>query len=273
MNSYLSIFFFILITLGYFYFGKLKTDLNADEGILQSDYKTNMMYLLAYFILVLISQILLNVLSVSQLCGGSVAQNIASGTLLAFIPWFFIFGVVIGVLIIFPGLKTVFTNVIGYFSVSGKAGDIINNLLINDTTDEVNKINDNEEKLKLRKTADTIIKICSNKSVLINELNPLNFKNMFSILEPLIKTSISSGEKEDLKKQLYDLVILKDNIGEFCWYVYAGIFISSIVNYNTISKGCVKSIQDMKNNYSDYQKQSEEIKKQSNTSNQIYNVT
>jgi hypothetical protein len=76
-------------------------------------------------------------------------------------------------------------------------------------------------------------------------------------------------ENNDIKKQLLDLVVLKDNIGEAFWYVYTSILISSIVYYNLATRGCVKSVDQIKADHDAYIQQQEET----NKANEINNST
>ena len=57
-------------------------------------------------------------------CGGSLDKNIGAAALFTFIPWILIFGVMLAVLIIFPSFKNAFSNVIGYYVVSGQANEL-----------------------------------------------------------------------------------------------------------------------------------------------------
>lgn len=80
-------------------------------------------------------------------------------------------------------------------------------------------------------------KIYINKSLLINKLTPLNFKNIIDGGELPIKQNVDVKAKEDL----LNLVSYRDNVGEFCWYVYTAIFVISIVQYNVVNLTCNKS--------------------------------
>lgn len=269
MNAYFNLFIFILITIAYFNFGK--KDISTENT--SQDYNTNFIYLMFYFIAVLISQMVLNVIYVSQLCNTSVNENIGSGSLLAFFPWFFIFGIVLVVLFIYPGLKSVFSNVIGYFIVSSQANQILGELLENpEIENQLNNIVNKEEKTEFKKTADLILRICSDKSILINEMNPFNYDKMFEQLKILFNPNIAknAGDIEEKKKKLKNIITRKDNIGEFCWYLYTGIFLTSVVSYNTAARGCKKNITTMKNNFNDYKKETEKIQENNIANNQLY---
>jgi len=274
MNAYFNLIIFIIITIAYFIFGKKNISNNEEENeenIINNN-KTNLIYIFLYFIFVVISQMVMNIIYITQICNGSISDNIGAGSLLAFFPWFFIFGSVIVLLILFPGLKNVFSNVIGYLVVSSQANNILTQLLDNpDIEKQINTLQNDKEKIEFQKTVDIILKICSDKSILINEMNPLNFNKMFESLKILFNSSIQSNELEINKEKLKNLVIRKDYIGEFCWYLYTGIFLVSVVSYNTVSRGCTKNIAIMKNNYNDYLKQSETLKQNTTTvDNHLY---
>ena len=139
--------------------------------------------------------------------------------------------------------------------------DIIGSILLGtDLNEMIDTTKDETEKNKLTKAAEAIIKICGNKSILINQMNPNNFLEIWDTLKPLMITG--SYDNMEIKQQLLDLVTLKDNIGEAFWYLYTSILISSIVYYNLANRGCVKSVEQIKAGYDDYLKKQEETEKQ-----------
>lgn len=275
MTSFIQLLAFFFITIIYFWVFKTKMAVppdNPDLSTIEENYKKyhsdNLFGLIFYFISVLIVEVVFNVIAVSQMCGGSITDNIGAGFLLAFIPWFLLFGAVIIMLLSFPGLKTVFSNVIGYFCISWKAHDLLSSILIDEKMESVyskNGVSTNET--GIRETASAILKICSNKSLLINEFNPINFSNLWTILKPLVK---SDQYNEDTKQKLFDIVLQKDNIGEMMWYFYTAIFLTSVVGYNTVVRGCSKSLTAMKQSSSDYNAQAEAISKKNASVNQVY---
>ena len=112
-------------------------------------------------------------------CNNS-SGTIGIATFYTFVPWGLIFGVLLGVLIIFPGFKSAFSDVVGYFP-SG-TGTLCNTILVLlsliDTEFQETLNNDNlpsDTKSSLSKSAEAIMKICGNKSILINQFNPQNF--------------------------------------------------------------------------------------------------
>ena len=269
--SFQSLILFIIITIIYFAFpsiGKpqLKLIDLTEEGMSPDYYNRNITSLAFYFGVVVVSQLCLNIGYLMSKCGGSLDKNIGAAALFTFIPWILIFGVLLAVLIIFPSFKSAFSNVIGYYVVAGGANDIFGSILLGtDLNEMIDTTKDETEKNKLTKAAEAIIKICGNKSILINQMNPNNFLEIWDTLKPLMITG--SYDNMEIKQQLLDLVTLKDNIGEAFWYLYTSILISSIVYYNLATRGCIKSVEQIKSEHDDYIKKADELNKQNELNN------
>jgi hypothetical protein len=269
--SLISLLIFTIITILYFVapsIGKPElfiSDLVNDES--KANYYSKTLRSLAFYLgVVVISQFFLNSSYLMSKCGGSLDKNIGAAALFTFIPWILIFGVMIGVLLMFPGFKSAFSDVIGYYVVSGSANDIFGSILLgSDLNDMIDKTQDPIKKRELTQAAEAIIKICGNKSILINQMNPDNFLNIWDVLKALMVPG--AYENEDIKKQLLELVVLKDNIGEALWYIYTAILISSIVYYNLATRGCIKSVDQIKADHDAYIQQQEDADKQAELNN------
>ena len=270
--SYLSLIIFVIITMIYYIFpsfGKLPITIDIlQSNDLEGYYKKNLPRLGLYFLIVVVSQFGLNTLYLINKCGGSAGNNIGIAALMTFIPWILIFGVMMAIIMIYPGLKTAFSDVIGYFAVAGKANEILSNILVDTKIDEaINTANDmsGEQKGTMKKSAEAILKLCGNKSILINQMSPENFLSIWDILKPLMKTNI---ENIDLKQsELLNLVVLKDNIGEGLWYLYTAILLTSIISFNLASRGCKKSLDQLKASHDEYLQQEDQIQAQKDLNN------
>jgi len=279
-SSYINIVTFILTTV--FYYMALKPILSYDDLIDVKKYeaynKNNYLYLGIYLMLVMLVQFVVNASIISTTCGGSISENIGAAGFLTFIPWTLIFGVIIIILIIYPGFKSAFSDVIGYFYVSSSATKIITELLVNrDVEKKLTGTETKEEKESLEDAADAIVKICGNTSILINQIVPDNFLNYWKILKPLMKEQYkddNSPESSDMRKQLFELVVTRDNIGESLWYIYTGILITSIVQLKLTTRGCQSNTATMEKNYSEFLKKEEEAKaKKAETDSTVYTIT
>ena len=271
--SFQSLIFFIIITIIYFAFPSIgKPQLNLidlTEGGVSADYYNRNLRSLAFYLgVVVVSQLFLNIGYLMSKCGGSLDKNIGAAALFTFIPWILIFGVILVVLIIFPNFKNAFSNVIGYYVVAGGANEIFGSILLGtDLNEMIESTKDEQKKNELTKAAEAIIKICGNKSIIINQMNTDNFLQIWETLKPLMTSG--SYENMEIKQKLLDLVMLKDNIGEAFWYVYTSILISSIVYYNLATRGCVKSVDQIKSDHDAYLQKQDEIKKQDELNNSI----
>jgi hypothetical protein len=264
-NSYLNIITFLLTTLLYYLVLKpaltLKQLVNPDE--LQKYKTNNNIYLAVYALLILIIQFIVNASVITTTCGGSISENMGAAGLLTFIPWTLIFGVVIVIIMIYPGFKSAFSDVIGYFYISGSANNILTELLINPELEKTLNSNsespkqqiDNSSKQRLQEASDAIIKICGNTSILINQIVPSNFMDYWTTLKPLRKEKYqddANPETVDMQNKLFELVVTRDNVGEAMWYIYTGILITMIVQLKIATRGCKMSPSTMTQNYDTY---------------------
>jgi hypothetical protein len=134
-SSFFSLLIFALITLVYYLLLKPKLNASAFDDPTGAEYaaysSSNNTAVLIYFLFVVLTQMGINASVMVTKCGGSLIQNIGSAFLMTLIPWIFIFGGVIICLMMFPGFKSAFSNVIGYFAVSNSANNILSELLVN----------------------------------------------------------------------------------------------------------------------------------------------
>jgi hypothetical protein len=313
-NSYLNIVTFLLTTIVYYF---IKPPLTYKILTSPEEYKkylkSNYLYLAIYVLLVLVVQFIVNASIITTTCGGEITENMGAAGVFTFIPWILIFGVIILILTIFPGFKSAFSDVVGYFYVSGQANNILTELLVNpdiekkmngeqqkvdnpstidqfkmvkgggpdfpptpedierreaeqvtiDARGNNNKI-DKNNKAAMQDAADAIIKICGNTSILINQIVPSNFVQYWDILTPLMKEKYQTPgpESQEIKDDLFNLVVTRDNIGEAMWYIYTGILLTSIVQLKLTSRGCASNPKTMEQNYQKFLQVEEQNKAQ-----------
>jgi hypothetical protein len=268
-NSYLNIVTFLLTTL--FYYLAIKPSYTYEISIdptKQKEYKSSSyMYLAIYLLLVMVIQFMVNSSIISSTCGGNITENMGAAGVLTFLPWTLIFGVLIVILTVYPGFKSAFSDVIGYFWVSSSANKVITELLVDpkiqkkmdqDTTSTP------EQKEAMMTAADTIIKICGNTSVLINQIVPSNFQSYWNILTPLLKPKYQteSPETEKIRNELFEIVVTRDNVGESMWYMYTGLLLTSLVQLKITTRGCVSNPKTMEANYQKFKDAEQKAKDQ-----------
>ena len=273
-NSYLNILTFLLTT--FFYYLAIKPSLTYDISSDPVKYKeyvsNNYMYLAVYFVLVMVLQFIVNASIISSTCGGNITENMGAAGVFTFLPWTLIFGILILILISYPGFKSAFSDVVGYYWVSASANKIITELLVN--PDVQNKIDSADtktpqQKEALQSAADAIIKICGNTAILINQIVPSNFESYWGMLTPLMKEKYQTVNQEtanqetiDIKNKLFDLVVTRDNVGESLWYIYTGILLTSIVQLKITTRGCVNNPKTMEQNYQKFLEKEKQSKEQ-----------
>jgi hypothetical protein len=279
-NSYLNIVTFLLTTI--FYYMVLKPSLPYSQYKDKTSYKTYMsnsyMYLAIYIVLVILIQFIVNSSIISSTCGGNITENMGAAGVMTFVPWILIFGVIVLVLTIYPGFKSAFSDVVGYYYVSSSASKLLTDLLVN--TDIEKKMSEDpsmtpEKKASLESAADTIIKICGNNSILINQIVPSNFEQYWNILKPLMKDQYQNDgpETEKIQNELFELVVTRDNVGEAMWYIYTGLLLTSIVQLKITSRGCASNPQTMEANYQKFLQQEQQTEQSNQNSSTTYTLS
>ena len=268
-NSYLNIVTFLLTTL--FYYLAIKPSYTYEISIdptKQKEYKSSSyMYLAIYLLLVMVIQFMVNASIISSTCGGNITENMGAAGVLTFLPWTLIFGVLIVILTVYPGFKSAFSDVIGYFWVSSSANKVITELLVDPKIQK--KMDEDatstpEQKEAMMTAADTIIKICGNTSVLINQIVPSNFQSYWNILTPLLKPKYQTDnpDTEKIKNELFEIVVTRDNVGESMWYMYTGLLLTSLVQLKMTTRGCVSNPKTMEENYQKFKDAEQKAKDQ-----------
>jgi hypothetical protein len=269
-----NILLFILTTI--FYFVTLKPALTLQQQQNASTYSSFLtnkyLYLGVYFLIVLVVQFGLNMAIINTKCGGNVSANIGYTGAVTLFPWAFIFGGVLVLLVIFPGFKSAFSDVIGYYWVASSANNLFKELIINvDIQDDINRMKEIPNANK-KDVENTIVSIFGDSSVLINKIVPENFNQYWDVLKPIMKPGMYGNQQE--KEKLLKVVVERDNVGEAMWYLYTGILLCCIVQYNISTRGCKVDIKTMKANYDKFlEKESATIKEQQKTQNTVYTVS
>ena len=249
---------------------KLGVSTITDEQLLK--YYSECFYKLSLFVLIVIcTQLGLNITYIIDKCKSNAGKNVGAAVIYTLIPWVFIFGVMIVVIFMYPRLKSIFSDVIGYFFIAKSANNLLLEILKDTNIDNIiQNEKDPNEKIKYETAAKDIMKIYGNNSILINEMFPDNFISIWEGLKSLMKPGMyENGGPENKKQELLNLVIYRDNIGEALWYIYTAMLVSSIVYYNLATRECVKDVNSIKVEYDEYLKEQEEREKQVEINNSV----
>lgn len=235
-NTYMNIIIFILITILFFAYGKPKPTIDTLSSP-DSPYKSYGIYFMA----VLLFQLAINMSTLESKCGGGWTANLGYAMLITFGPWLAIFGILIAVMINFPGMKSAFSDVIGYYAVSNSANKLLAEMLVDtDINDKIKQASDGTDETKqqaMQDAAEAVMKMVGNISILINQIVPSNFMSYWKTLIPLMKNP-EAADIAQKQQALLDIVVLRDNIGEACWYIYTAILLISIIGYKIVNKAC-----------------------------------
>jgi hypothetical protein len=249
-NTYMNIIIFILITILFFAYGKPKPTIDTLSNP-ASPYKSYGIYFMA----VLVFQLAINMSSLENKCGGGWPANLGYAMLITFGPWLAIFGILIAVMINFPGMKSAFSDVIGYYAVSNSANKLLAELLVDtDINDKIKQAGDGTDETKqqaMQDAAEAVMKMVGNISILINQIVPSNFMSYWKTLVPLMKNP-DAADIPEKQQALLDIVVLRDNIGEACWYIYTAILLISIIGYKIVNKSCEIDPKVANANYDQY---------------------
>ena len=183
-------------------------------------------WIIVFFIITGIIQFMNNLYLTSLMCGNT---NMPSAFFNTLIPWVLIFGSSILMLILIPGWLRVFSNTFG-FMVAEWAGLNATVAGLFKTPSQTNPKDD----LDLHKTIEII---AGNPSKIINEVKLDDYTNEIGVvtwpsldlLTPFFATQVTPENKT----KLYNLLVLKEDIGYFVWFILIGS-ISILVSTNSV---------------------------------------
>jgi hypothetical protein len=222
--SILSLILFIILTIAY--------------SILKY-YINNISVTIIYFALVFITQFFLNISLTDQICGFKQPALAFTTTLF---PWTIVFGSLSVLFMMFPGWKSTFSNTFGYLAtrVAG-IKDAFNDILPSKISNKA------------------LQAIYEDNSLIINEITPANFGDFWSKMESsgMLSSSVTLEAKERLRK----LVLMKDIVAEFVWYLLAGVLISSMTFSYISNSKCKRSAEYMKQQHEEWKKDADKGEK------------
>lgn len=229
--------FFFIITLIYFII-RYYTKGNAT---------TQKVFTALYGVTILISQYIVQLNMTKELCG---EPQISSALYVSLVPWIFIFGTMMIVLSIFPSWLRPFSNTFGYL---GAKLNGVNKLLENIFKSPADKSTlPKDNKIALN----ALEKIYDDQSLLVNEITQTNFERFWTNMST---SGLFQTTANQYKNALKNIVVLKDIISEFLWYILTGILTMSISNNYIVNEGCNTSVKEMKKRHDDYQEKEKKI--------------
>ncbi len=246
-DSYINIISFLITTM--LYYVSLKPNPTIDTYTNKTQTHQYMyshyFYLVVYVVLVIGVQCIVNASILSAKCGGDIDANFRTASTQTIVPWLLIFGVLAVMLVMFPGFKSVFSDIFGYYYVSHATGKLLTQLMSCEEIEQslvTDTAMPSEKRNSLEAVSDVIGNICHNTSMVINHMVPSNFSDYWKMLTPLMKPEYQMGDNVVLRDELFHLIVTRDNIGEAMWYVYTGIVLIYIVQMNLVCQPITASV-------------------------------
>ena len=233
-----SIIWFFIVTTIY-----TIADYNTRKNMGEDSSGTSKMYFAIYALLVGVGEFFINLGVTTALCGSA---QWATAMMVTVFPWGFIFGILVLLLSMFPGWLAPFSNTFGY-GIAVLAG--INNVLA-DILEPNPKGKHNAETQAMD---EALAHIYSDKSLLINEITASNFDYFWDKMRGVFQNGVYTNN--DLKGQLYSMVVLKDVVASYIWYLLAGLLITSVSYNYIVNSACSNSAQDMLKRHDEYEQQ------------------
>ena len=182
-----------------------------------------------YLAIMTAMQLSANLKNAKEKCGGT-PQTVSAITY-TLIPNFLIFGGLLMCLMFFPGWKAPFSNTIGYLIVASpllKIKDVFNNILVTSSNNKLLKM------------------VYRDPSLMINEMTPENFKLFINKMDSS-KHSILSRNYKEYIPDLYNLVVIKDRVADFVWYILTGALVISNSYSYIMSIRCKRTATELQN--------------------------
>ena len=258
-NSIFVMLLSIVVIILYYMFLKpvLNVEIMSNVETFAKFQKQKYIMMIVLFMVLFLVHMAVNLMGFQNKCGGSLSNNIGKVFISTFVPWLLIFGALMLVLIIFPGFKGAFSNVIGYYAVYRASNKILIKLLGNTQVDRpLEDVQGSEEENAniLEKASDAVLKLVGNTSIMINQFTPENFEDMWNMMIPVMKPEMRGVANAPLKSELLEQVILRDNIGECCWYLYTMLLLLVIVKTMLMKQECVTTLTDIKEKEEEFDK-------------------
>lgn len=214
-----SLLYFIVLTTVYF---GLKYTIVEKHGSNNKGF--GIALTISYLAIMLIVQLGVNISNAKEKCG---TIQLMPSVIYTVIPNLFIFGGLLMALMFFPGWKAPFSNTIGYvIATLMNIKTTFNNILVSDSNNKLLKM------------------VYRDPSLMINEITPENFDIFLSKMNGA-KYSILSQDYKKYVPDLYNLVVIKDKIAEFLWYILTGFLVISNSHSYIMSIKCKRTATEL----------------------------
>ena len=212
-----------------------------------------------YILFLIAGEFFINLRVTSQICG-----NPQWGTTfyMTFAPWILIFGVINIMLMVFPGWISPFSNTVGY-GVAKLAG-------ISGLMGQIFRFRSPDQKGPSKEdpqTAELLGRIYADKSILLNEITEQSFDDFWTNMWPLFRPEVQAKSRpsgptgdNEFKHKLLSMVILKDTVGMFCWYLLTGMLVVGVSYNYVMGAGCSRTAEEIKERHEQFLEEQAEVR-------------
>lgn len=202
---------------------------------------------LIYLGLLLIGMYIVNLGITKTMCG---TTQPATALMVTAIPWSMVFGVMILMLMAFPGWLSPFSNTIGYL-VAKLAG-------LSTITDKIfaSKAVSSASSGTSKAAAEALEQIYSDKALLVNQITPDNFESFWSKMS---NAKLFNAGAAQYKTALYNLIRMKKLVAEMVWALLSGGLATSIATSYIQNTACVQSAKEMIQRHNQYEDESANV--------------
>jgi len=220
--------------------------------------QSEMIWGLIYLGLLLVGMYLINLGITKTMCG---TTQPGTAIMVTAIPWSMVFGVMILMLLAFPGWLSPFSNTLGYL-VAKLAG-------LSTITDKIfaSKAVRAASSTTGRAAAEALEQIYSDKALLVNQVTPENFETFWSKMSDAKLFNTGAAQ---YKSALYNLIRMKKLVAEMVWALLSGGLASSIATSYIQNTACVQSAKEMIQRHNQYEDENTDDQKKKL---RVYDVT
>ncbi|ANS04204.1 hypothetical protein [uncultured Mediterranean phage] len=194
-------------------------------------------------LVVFVSSVVSNYFVANQVCNNLSSSNEMEILSVSIFPWLILAVIVSIIKYLLPGWKLPFSDTFGYLVVYFQGAE-------NTLVEVLEK--DGGMKKKLLK------KIYDNTSLLLNVITPNNFDKKWKEISNKIqgsknsdqlnktggqeKNTSSNGGMSKLKTDLWNVILLKDLIGEYVWWIIIGLSVIMYQTQRVANMKCMKTV-------------------------------
>lgn len=227
-----------------------------------------------YLLILIVGEYFINLRTTKTLCG---TPQWSTTFYMTFGPWVLIFGVLNLLLVAFPGWVAPFSNTVGYgFAKLGGISGLMTQIFRFHKPGEGESPDD-------AASAEILGRVYADKSLLINEITPESLNDFWTNMWPLFRSEVQAKSQpagdpsgtNPFKSKLRSLVILKDTVGLFCWYLLAGMLVTGVSYNYVMGSSCTKTKEQIEAAHNEFMEEQAQIRAQEEADGppQTYTIT